>query len=359
MSKKSKHNIVRRYDIDSIRVIALFLLIFYHIAVAFQPWASDFLFIENTDGLLKYWFLMEMLNIWRIPILFVVSGMGVFFAIKKRNLIQMYMDRSLRILIPLIFGSFFIYPICVYLFSNYYEKEFLYYPFPGHLWFLVNIFLYAILIFPIFNYIKNKQKFIAFISKITNYPFGLIILFSVPMMIQAFIVNPEYYASFAFTPHGLFVGLICFILGYLLVSTNQNFWINAEKLRFVYLGLGISMYFFRILNYDSEIIEISQQVSNILAAFEASNWILSIFGFGTKYLNKSSKILNFFSKSVYPIYIIHFPVQFFLSSIIFPININAEIKFLLLLISTFAMCIFIYQIIKHIIWFRLFFGMKK
>ena len=76
---------IRRYDVDSIRVFALGLLILYHIMVGFQPWGGKILFITNDDSLESLWPLMELINIWRIPILFMVSGMRVFFAMERKN----------------------------------------------------------------------------------------------------------------------------------------------------------------------------------------------------------------------------------------------------------------------------------
>ena len=70
----------RRYDIDWLRVIAIGLLIIYHISITFQPWGIFIGFIQNSDPLPEIWPAMAMLNVWRIPLLFFVSGMGVCFA---------------------------------------------------------------------------------------------------------------------------------------------------------------------------------------------------------------------------------------------------------------------------------------
>ena len=72
-----KGNLMRRYDVDSIRIIALILLIFYHISISFQTWALQISFIKNDDTLEFIWVFMMLINIWRIPILFIVSGMGI------------------------------------------------------------------------------------------------------------------------------------------------------------------------------------------------------------------------------------------------------------------------------------------
>ena len=75
----------RRYDIDWLRVIAIGLLIIYHIGIGFQPWGVFIGFIQNNETLTQLWPPMAMLNIWRIPLLFFVSGMGVSFSLRKRS----------------------------------------------------------------------------------------------------------------------------------------------------------------------------------------------------------------------------------------------------------------------------------
>ena len=90
----------RRYDIDWLRVIAIGLLILYHIGFVFLPWGVFIGFIQNDTSMVNLWTPMSLLNIWRIPLLFFVSGMGVSFAIRKRNWKQLILERSRRILVP-------------------------------------------------------------------------------------------------------------------------------------------------------------------------------------------------------------------------------------------------------------------
>ena len=155
---------MRRYDVDSIRIIALILLIFYHISISFQTWALQISFIKNDDTLEFIWVFMMLINIWRIPILFIVSGMGIYFAMERRNWKELLDDRTLRIITPLIFGSIFIFPICPIIFNIYYKKPIFYFPFPGHLWFLINIYFYVLIFLPIFNYLKNLFYLFFFFS---------------------------------------------------------------------------------------------------------------------------------------------------------------------------------------------------
>ena len=108
----------RRYDIDWLRVIAIGLLLIYHIAIIFQPWAMFIGFIRSDDALEGLWTPMTMLNVWRIPLLFFVSGMGLYFAMKKRNWKQLLIERTKRILLPFVFGILAITPLHFLFFRN-------------------------------------------------------------------------------------------------------------------------------------------------------------------------------------------------------------------------------------------------
>ena len=65
--------VVRRHEIDWLRVIAIGLLLIYHIAIIFQPWAMLIGFIKSDEPVEALWIPMTMLNVWRIPLLFCQS----------------------------------------------------------------------------------------------------------------------------------------------------------------------------------------------------------------------------------------------------------------------------------------------
>ncbi len=375
-AKTSQTTSGRRHDVDAIRVIALGLLILYHIAVAFQPWGADLvMFIENEQSLEWVWILMMVINIWRIPILFVVSGMGARFAMERRNWSNLLSDRSLRIFVPLVFGMFFIVPFNFIIFNIYYEKEQFYFPHPGHLWFLVNIFFYVLIFCALFNYFKNHpgNMFYRFIKTVINKPLGLIPVFALPIVVEAILIQPKDYPNFVFDIykllfgtltiddiHGLLLGMICFFSGFVLVSLKEVFWTAVRKIKLITLALAFCLYLLRAYNgiiTDSELIS-SPLIINLLTGFESANWMLAALGFGADFLNKPSKLLAYLSGAVYPVYIVHLPVQMLCSSLVFPLSIPVIFKLIIVLIGTFALSFAIYEIIKRIKYVRFLFGMK-
>ena len=56
----------RRHDIDWLRVIAIGLLLIYHIAIIFQPWGLFIGFIQSEESVKALWTPMTMLNVWNI-----------------------------------------------------------------------------------------------------------------------------------------------------------------------------------------------------------------------------------------------------------------------------------------------------
>ena len=148
---------MRRHDVDWLRVGALMLLIVYHSLISFQPWGAWIRFIQNKETLDLLWVFMEMINIWRIPILFVISGMAVYLALDKRTLPSLLKDRTIRILIPLFFGTISLVPIYSSLFQNYYHKPLIILCFPlFEAIYLVNLFFSRCNCFsPIFRFTRK------------------------------------------------------------------------------------------------------------------------------------------------------------------------------------------------------------
>ena len=333
------------------------MLIIYHAAVAFQPWGHLISFIQNKESSEILWLFMMIFNIWRIPILFMISGMGAYFALRNKNWKVFLKDRSARILFPYIFGFFFICPITVFLASTFYGKQTGYYPNPGHLWFLGNIFAYVLLLLPIMLYcIKNPDNFIFKIFRILlKHRLGI---FSLALItgLEGVLFSPHDYVNYAMNIHGFMLGLICFFLGFILVSMKNDFWPIIKNTRSIALVLAsifcmIRFYFvFTMIDYDGP---------KFVIGFESMCWMLAVFGYGAIYLNHQSKALTYLKNAVYPVYILHMPLQFLLSYLIMPIKLPLLLKLSFLIIGTLFCSIFLYEIIKRVNWIRPIFGLKK
>ena len=175
----------RRYDIDALRSIAMFLLIFYHLGISFTSVAPYIAFVQNkrfNDGI---WYLLIVMNSWRIPLVFLISGIALRLAFQRRTKIEMFKERAKILIVPYIFGSVTFGAASLAIAFTYYEgwsDEYLWLwvitIFDGvHLWFLKNIFIYCLILIPFLNLVSNKVEKETIFSKILKVIHYLHIIF--------------------------------------------------------------------------------------------------------------------------------------------------------------------------------------
>lgn len=344
----------RRYDIDWLRVIAIGLLLVYHVAIGFQSWGIMIGFITNSNTWQSLWVPMAMLNVWRIPLLFFVSGMGVYFAMQSRNWKQLLKERARRIFVPFVFGIFFIVPVHIYFWQSYYHQKISYQPGVAHLWFLGNIFVYVLVLLPLFFYLKRNEdgKIVAWIKKLLGSPFCLPLVIAT-FMIEVLLVNPNPYEMYAMTWHGFFLGLIAFFFGFCFVLSGSSFRNMLLKWRWVFFMMAVLLYAWRML-------QVGWKVPDFLLVIETNCWIFALLAFAHKYLNRPGKALRYLSQAAYPVYIIHMMFLFLASLLIFPLRIDVHLKFILVLTFTFSGCFICYEfIIRRIGIIRPLFGLTN
>ena len=347
----------RRYDIDWVRVIAIGLLLIYHVSIAFQSWGVMIGFITNKESWGSLWIPMSMLNVWRIPLLFFVSGMGVYFAIREKDWKQLLMERASRILVPFLFGMLVIVPVSIYIWQYYYNMEtgFSFLNFnPGHLWFLGNIFVYVVVLSPVFFYLKRNEEgpLVNSIKKILSNPLGLLLVIAASVA-EAMLVNPYPYELYSMTWHGFFLGLLAFFFGFCLVLSGDGFREMMMKWRWVFLATAVVLYTYRLLQFQ-------MRVPNYQLAIESDFWIFTVFAFAFRYLNHSSKVLNYLSQAAYPVYILHMIFLSLGSLLIFSLEIAVQLQFILVLLFTGSGCFIVYEfIIRRVSFIRPLFGLKK
>ena len=78
----STHSGIRYDFLDWLRVIAIFVLLFFHTGMLFVGWGWH---IENADVLTELQLPMGILHRLRMPVLFVIAGAGLGFALGNRS----------------------------------------------------------------------------------------------------------------------------------------------------------------------------------------------------------------------------------------------------------------------------------
>ena len=83
MNTNTQSAVSTRYDfLDWLRVIAIFVLIFFHTGMIFVGWGWH---IENDDVLTALRVPMDISHRLRMPLLFLIAGAGMWFALGNRD----------------------------------------------------------------------------------------------------------------------------------------------------------------------------------------------------------------------------------------------------------------------------------
>jgi glucan biosynthesis protein C len=229
-----------------------------------------------------------------------------------------------------------------------------YTPNAGHLWFLANIFSYVIIFSPLFFYFKRNEngKVVTVVKKIFSTPLGLLLAIAA-FIGEAMIIKPYPYELYAMTWHGYFLGLLAFFFGFCFVLSGNLFWNMIVKWRWVFVSVPIILFILRIAYFK-------MNTPVYLLVTESDCWIFSVLAFGCKYLNKPSQSLTYLSQAAYPVYIIHMIFLFLGSMLLFPLELDVRIQFILVLLFTFTGCFGLYElIIRRINFVRPLFGLKR
>lgn len=347
-----KTHSTRRYDIDWLRVIAIGLLLVYHVAIGFQPWGRMIGFITSEEPWAALWLPMALLNVWRIPLLFFVSGMGVYFAMRQRSWKQLIAERARRILLPFVFGMFAIVPLHVLVWRQYYGMELKYAWSPGHLWFLGNIFCYVVLLSPLLFCLKKNEsgKLVLWIKKSLSQPWGLLLVLAA-FVAEVLLLNPVPFELYAMTWHGFVLGLLAFFFGFCFVLSGDGFWQMIRRGRWIFVAIALGLYFLRMFHFSSF-------APGYLLATESLAWILAVFAFGSTYLNRPGCALAYLSQAAYPVYILHMVFLYLGSVWVFPLPVPVQSQFVLVLMITLGGSFGTFEVIRRVGFLRPLFGLK-
>lgn len=354
------------------------ILIFWHIALFFVSWDSLVTWdLPIKNNVQVSWLSMPMLFIrqWRLPILFVVSGIGSRFALSSKSGIRYTKERFIRLFIPLLAGVFLVIPPQVYvehLSQGTVDVSYLeYFPttFNGiypegnfswhHLWFLPYLLIMSIMALPLFLYFRKPgNRTISLISRLIEKSPLYLYLFVIPLIFIELTLASKYPLTMALKDdwYAFSFYFICFVSGYTMASLGSSVWNAFTKIRYVSLltGVLISALLLWMISRGENPVWIQ-----ILKPVNTWSWIITIFAYGSIYLNKNSKILSYRNNAVYPFYILHQTIIIILGYLLMDRHIHYAVKMIIMAIGTYGISFVLYEfIIRRVALLRPLFGLK-
>ena len=370
----------RRHYIDWVRVLAFFLLIFFHCAMPFVTYGWEVKNKETSVGLSR---LIWWLHQWRLPLLFFISGVGIHFSLKKRSVLLFAGERFVRLFIPLVFAMLFTIPLQVYFeklqegkitgsYADFYPSVWNFVPYPegsltwSHMWFVVYLFVFTFLLLPVFGIFKIKvmgslkEK----LANLLSHPIGLFLLV-LPFTYYFFTLYLKYPEQGSLVDDWfVFIFSITLVFYGYFLGGSDHFWKACEKYRYYFLGMTvvcIVILFYKFW-WNSHLPKEQNSglyLFGILNALHIWLLILAILGFAKKHLNFTNRFLIYANQAVYPFYILHqtLIVSFGYFVVQWPLPIF--IKLLILIILCFSTLMLLYNyLIRPFIVTRILYGLK-
>ena len=362
----------RRYDIDFLRVFAFSLLILYHVSM---------LYAEGEGWHVKSAYQTDALNIprllvnqWRMPLLFIISGLAISFVWHKYTAGQFAARRATRLMVPLLFGmAFVVAPQCYYeaLGKGIIEPGFLrfmgqyltFQDFPGeawageeqihwtwnHLWYLPYLLFYTLLLIPVAKLLDGPLRgFRTWFQGLRG--IGIIAVPVIPLMIYGSFIYP----SFPYISHALLddwyahaMYFTFFLLGYL-IGGDAGFWRELVRIRKVTLGLAVTFFVLFILRIEfmpEDPSFLLEKAGALIIYLNRWLWIITIFGWGHHLLNRPMKYLPYATEAVFSWYILHQTITVVVGFELGKLAVGPVVEPIVVLIATFGGCFLIHEFI--------------
>ena len=376
-------NTQRKYDLDWLRVMSILMVFIYH--------STRFFNLGNwhvKNSVTYFW--VEVWNAfatnWMMPLIFVISGASIFFALGKGGFGKFLKDKVLRLLVPLLVGAFTHASLQVYLerlthgqFSGSYF-EFLPFYFHGiyddgdptagnfafhgmHLWYLLFLFLFSLVFYPLLRWLRGGgRRLLAKLGDFLALP-GAVYTLALPIILLSRYMSEDNPLR-DIDPGGWGMAMyMCFFLAGLVIVSHERLQANIRRLRWLSLGLGLVLLPAHLLFEFQEIrLGVGAIQPLLVSSVEAlASWaiILAILGFAMQHLTKQVPFLSYSNEAVLPFYILHQTVLLSVGYFVVQWHIPDLLKWLVIVPTSFAIIMGIYEyLVRRNNILRFLFGMK-
>lgn len=333
---------------------------------------------------------MLLVNQWRMPLIFLISGVALSLVEPKISALKLLKLRFVRVYIPLIFGMYFIVPPQLYYeliqgsgYSGDYWEFWNFYVDTGtdrypekhhdpiglltwnHLWYLAYLFHYTLaylILKPLLTRInwqaltKNTPSFI-----IVAIPTSLLVIYDIALEDQF----PKTHALIDdWYNHAIYFTI--FLLGYVIAKSpklwdriiaNRRIWFISALISFTLIILRFN----RVGWFDADHGDYHIAGQLFITIFWAINkifWLLTVVAYSGAYLNRKSKLLSYMNEAILPWYILHQTVIVIVAMNLANFSLGGVVEPLLVIMATFGFCAIGYEIVKRFSLTRFLFGMK-
>ncbi len=398
----------RRPELDFMRAFVVAGLVVFHSAMVFITAGSWFVNDPRPSpgfDVLVLWGLT-----WGMPLLFVVSGIGVRHALRSRSAGAFIRERISRLVVPFVVGMVALVPSMFYLErlgkAGFHESyghfwlRFLDVPAlaqglpsrgvwwsgrdefdPAHLWFLYVLLLLSMALLPLFLYLRRAAG-MRLIDRLADaaehHPFAMLLAGAAPMGLVEAVFGPDKVTG----GWERLAYLFPLLFGYVIAS-NRRFErvLRHERRRALVcavLSTALLVWWAGVTGFD-DIVAGDVPGWGALQGLAGWAWIMAILGFAGSWTARrrqvrtievaptaerskpwGSRAARYANQAVLPFYVLHEPVIVGAAWVIVRWHAPILAKYLVLVIVSFAGTLALYEVlVRRLRVTRFLFGMKK
>jgi hypothetical protein len=362
----------RHHELDWLRVILFALLVPHHAAVGFVGFGEPIYGFVN-DRLAPQGGLTELgiywSHSWRLPSLFLIAGIGTWFATRRAAGAGWLGRRMAWLLVPALFGACVLNVLAGYLIFRLTgvprampafwpdRVEAAHAPRIMHLWFLVNLAVYTLLLWPFLG-LRDR------LAGARLPPAALLAAVAAAATGVAVLAKP-YAAGLAGNGYQ-FPWYLAFFLGGFVIGSRAAEVLDWTAHRVWWMLAGAAALFTAEISLLAREMIRDPVFGNLLAGggwavdgpalafgplttgftlvekLGAWAWSLAALGLTARYLRRRGRWLPALNRAVYPLYVLHFPVVLVGLALLTRVAWPWPVEFLLLTFATYAVTAALY-----------------
>lgn len=364
----------RRTDLDWLRVILFGGLIVYHLGLMYAVWSP----FAVKSGHRAEWVEIALMSThpWRMPLLFLISGVATKFAFDKLGVNKLALSRSLQLLPPLLFGVLLVVPLQGYipLIDSFgYQKSYPTFlwevltgdhkvvsegrrfiiPMYAHLWFVAYLWTYAMALTLVLRFAPGLVRWAqARLEALVSGP-GLLLWPLALLLALRFTLFPVFSVTLELTDdwYNHAVSGSVFLFGFL-IARSPKVWAQFTALRWPALVLAV----FALIGYGAmawgkgtpEYVEQSNPLMHMLYPMMAWGGIVAVLGFARGALRWNTPVLAYLNGAIFTYYIVHQPALFLLMRQVKTWGLHPGIEFMTVLVGTAVACAIAYEVARSL-----------
>lgn len=362
----------RHFELDWLRVLLFGLLVPHHAAVGFVGFGEPIYGFVN-DALAPKGGLTELAiywsHCWRLPSLFLIAGIGTWFATRDGAGPAWMGGRIARLIVPALFGMLTVNALAGWLILQISgvpqrEPDLLpdwptigHPPRVMHLWFLVNLALYTIILLPLLS-VRDRLERMRIASPL--------LLGGIALVVTAVAIAFKPFAAGIAGNGYQFPWYLCIFAGGFLIGAQHAAvldWTRQQAYRL--LAAGLALFSLEIALLAPQVVadpEFGDAMAaggwaraglapafgtstigfTIVETLNAFAWVLAAIGLASRFLRHDGPWRAPLNRAVFPVYVLHFPVVLVGLALLTRTAWPWPVEFLLLTLGTYAVTAALY-----------------